>query len=130
MLAGFGVLGAILWLAPWLRVRDASALSWAGSSAQIVALIFWGLGVALLGLSRGPRPVARTVYVVWMSVAVPIGVVMTTILLTVLFVVLLPLFSLVVRFSDPLRKKLMQADSYWEDYPRYEPTLERMRRPF
>jgi len=130
MLAGFGALGVLLWLAPWLKVRDSSALGWTGASAQVVAVIFWGLGLALLGLSRGPHGVARVVYVTWMSITVPIGIVMTTILLTVLFFVLLPVFSLVVRLSDPLRKKLTRAESYWEDYRRYEPTLERMRRPF
>jgi hypothetical protein len=44
-------------------------------------------------------------------------------------VAFLPLFSLIVRFGDPLRKKLGGA-TYWEPYRPHEPTLERMRRPF
>ncbi len=72
---------------------------------------------------------ARPVYVAWMTVTVPIGLVMSTVLLTVLFVFVLPLFSLIVRWSDPLQKKL-GASTYWEEYKPHEHTLERMRRLF
>jgi hypothetical protein len=64
-----------------------------------------------------------------MSVVVPIGVFMTTIGMTLIFVLVLPVFSL-IRFSDPLRKKLHKEGTYWEDARPYEPTIERMTRPF
>ena len=64
-----------------------------------------------------------------MRTTVPVGTVMSTVLLTAVFVVVLPLFSIVVRLGDPLRKKLGGA-TYWEDYKPYEHTLDRMRRLF
>ena len=76
-----------------------------------------------------PRPSHRTRYVGWMSLVVPIGIFMTTIGMTLIFVIVLPVFSL-IRFSDPLRKKLHHGETYWEDPRPYEPTLERMTRPF
>ncbi len=65
-----------------------------------------------------------------MSLAVPLGIVMSTIALSILFFVLLPVFSLIVRRSDPLRKKITRSGTYWEDYKHYEPTLDRMQRQF
>ena len=67
-----------------------------------------------------------------MSVTVPIGIAVSTVLLTVLYFVLLPVFSVIVRFGDPLRKKLSRggAESYWEDHKPYEVTLDRMERLF
>jgi hypothetical protein len=68
-------------------------------------------------------------YVTWMRASTPIGLAMSTVLLSVLFLFMLPLFSLVVRLGDPLRKKLGET-TYWEDYKPHEATLERMRRLF
>ncbi len=130
MLLGFAVIGLILWIAPWVKTQDAARLSWAGTGTQVLALALWALGAALWAASFAPPAVARPVYVAWMSAVVPIGVAMSTIMLTLLFILLLPVFSLIVRVGDPLRKKLGAQDSYWEDYRPYEPTLERMKRPF
>ena len=81
-------------------------------------------------ISLGPRSVATPVYVVWMTAAMWIGRVMTPVLLTALFVVLLPVFSL-IRLGDPLRLKLKpKGESYWEDHKHHESTLERTARPF
>ena len=91
-----------------------------------------GLGVAGIigGLITILAPViGRKLYIGWMTATLPIGVVMSTLLLSVLYFLMLPLFSLIVRRKDPLRKKLGGA-SYWEDYKPHEPTIERMRRPF
>ena len=52
------------------------------------------------------------------------------IMLTVLYFLLLPVFSLVVRFGDPVRKRLDPNGSYWEDHAPFKPTLDRMRRLF
>lgn len=130
MLAGFGVIGLILWLAPWVKTGEAANLAWAGTGAQLLAIALWMLGVALFAASFAPAPVGRHVYVAWMSATVPLGIAMSMVMLTVLFVLLLPVFSLIVRFGDPLRKKLTSQKSYWEDYKPYEPTLERMKRQF
>lgn len=130
MLAGFGVLGVLLWLWPWIGEWKPSVLAWAATGRQITALCLCVVGVLLFLLSHAPLGFAGPVYVAWMSVVVPIGVFMSTLMLAVLFILLLPVFSLIVRMGDPLRKKLTTQESYWEDYKHYEPTLERMRRPF
>jgi len=130
MLVGFGVLGAAVWMIAWWRGTIPSIAEWSGAKSQIAAVVLWALGAGLCVLGLAAPGPARPVYVVWMTVASAIGVVMTTVLLTVLFIVFLPPFSLIVRLGDPLRKRLKRDGSYWEEYPKYEPTLERMRRPF
>jgi hypothetical protein len=101
-----------------------------GSRVIELALV----GVAFLGILAGlaalVSPVAgRKLFVGWMTLTIPIGIVVSTLMLTLLYVVLLPIFSLIVRRKDPLRKKL-GGTTYWEDYKPHEPTLERMQRPF
>jgi hypothetical protein len=130
MLLGFGVLGVIAWLVAWRVGSTAGLLSWSGERGQVSSIVLWGLGVALWGVSLLTPVLGRAVYVVWMSAASIVGVLMTTVLLTLLFLFFLPLFSLVVRYGDPLRKKLKAEGSYWEDYRPHESTLERMRRLF
>lgn len=126
MLAGFGVLGAISWyVAP-----DPNGFAWQSARGQYVALGLWGAGVALALIGIGPKAVARPVYVAWMSVAMVMGTVVTTVLLSLMFVLLLPVFSL-IRLGDPLRMKLRPAgESYWEDHTHHASTLERTIRPF
>lgn len=130
MLVGFSLIGAILYFTPFLRTRDIRPLEWTGNGLQVTALSLLALSVALCLLSfvwpRGARPV----YVIWMTVATAIGMVMSTLLLTVLFFVLLPAFSLIVRMGDPLRRRLAKDGTYWASTKPHEPTLERMRRPF
>jgi len=128
MLIGFGVIGVLLWVAGTRRT-GASVLVWTGASAQIAAVLFAFLGAALFALSLASPAMTRTVYIAWMTVTVPIGIAMSTVLLTVMFVLVLPVFAMIVRLGDPLRRKLGGA-TYWEDYKPHEPTLERMRRPF
>jgi len=128
MLFGFGVIGAILWIVAWRRYGGGS-FGWSGASTQQIAVGLFVLGIGLCIIGTRAPSLARSVYIAWMSVTAPIGLVTSTVLLTVLFVFVLPLFSLVVRWGDPLRKKL-GGKSYWEDYKPYEHTLERMRRLF
>ena len=135
MIGGFAVLGAILWLAPLIKAwwndlpTSWDMLRWSSSRNQWASIVCWVLGPLFLASSLAPYPVARAVYVGWMSVVVPIGIFMTTIGMTLIFVLVLPVFSL-IRFGDPLRKKLHDGETYWEDARPYEPTLERMQRPF
>ncbi len=131
MLIGFGVIGLVFWAAPWWEARDAAALVWSGSGLQATAIVLVGLGVVLCVLGVAAPAVAKPVYVVWMSMAAGVGIVMSPVLLTVLYVVLLPVFSIVVRFGDPLRKKISpHRETYWEDYKPHEATLDRVGRPF
>jgi len=126
MLLGFGVIGTALWyFAP-----HPNTFVWTGAGRQALGAGLWGLGLLLLAVSFGPRGAARAVYVGWMSAAVALGAVMTVVMLSLLFVLLLPVFSL-IRFSDPLRLRLKPAgESYWEDHKHHESTLERTARPF
>jgi len=128
MLWGFGVFGVILWVVAWRRYGGGS-FGWSGATIQQVAVALFMLGVGLCVIGTAAPSIARPVYIAWMTVTVPIGIGMSTVLLTVLFVFLLPLFSLIVRIGDPLRKKL-GGTTYWENYKAYEHTLDRMRRLF
>lgn len=130
MLLGFGVIGAVVWCSAWWRTGDRGLLGWSALPNQITALVLWALGIALCLAGYGPHKTARAVYVVWMTLGMKIGVVASTILLTVLFVILLPVFSMIVRFGDPLRKKLFAGGTYWENHKPHDPTLERTQRPF
>ena len=127
MLGGFGAMGLLLWLA-------SSVLGWIEidlDRARRITFVLFAIGAVMFTVGRfAPRAAARALYVGWMSAVVPIGIVMSTIMLTVLFIVILPIFSVIVRLGDPLRKKLNTGASYWEDSKPYEHTIERMRRPF
>ena len=130
MFIGFFFIGAILFFLPWIKTRDVMALSYTGTSSQIMAFCFQGLGLLLWMISVTAPGVAKPIYVVWMSITVPIGIVMSTIMLSVLFFLLLPVFSIIVRMGDPIRKKLHSGETYWENYKPHEATIERMQRPF
>ena len=130
MLFGFSATSLFLWVMAWRKYGGHGPLGWSGAGGQIVALCLWGLGAALCSLSLSSLTLARPVYVAWMTVATKLGVVMSTLLLSVLFWLILPLFSVIVRMGDPLRKKLSRNGTYWEPHKAHEATLERMRRPF
>ncbi len=130
-LVGLLVIGGLLWLAEWHRLRAGQALMhWSGSALQWGAVILAGLGVLIGPVCLASRAAGRRIYVVWMTAAVGIGVVVTFVLLTILYFVLLPFF-LFIRLKDPLRlARSRSADSFWEDHPHHPATLERMLRPF
>jgi hypothetical protein len=88
-----------------------------------------GVGALLAMVALASPAWGRKIYVGWMTLTLPIGLAMSTLLLTILYFLVLPVFSLIVRRRDPLRKKL-GGQTYWENYRRHEPTLDRMRRPF
>jgi hypothetical protein len=131
-LLGFGVIGTMLWYSSiahtgsWWPRAD---WGWAGHPRQILALIAWTAGLTVFATSRFSRRLARSIYLLWMTGAMYAGMVTTFIMLTVLFVTVLPAFSL-IRLADPLRLKVRQTGSYWEQSSPHETTLERMRRPF
>ncbi len=128
ILIGLGIIGALLW---WLAVPaepDAPL-----SLGRIIALCVWCLGAITGALGFLAPGAARFVYIAWMTFAMALGAVMTPVLFTVVFVVVLPVFSL-IRFRDPLRKKLEPSEnpsgSYWEEYTPHEATLDRSSRLF
>lgn len=126
MLLGFGVIGAVL----WYFGPQPNALGYVAVRQQKIALGLWIVGVVLLIISYGPAAISRPIYVTWMTVGMYLGTVMTFVLLSVLFVVLLPWFSL-IRLSDPLGMKLKpKGESYWRDHVDQQPELDRVARPF
>lgn len=130
MLFGFGFIAALFWLSAWRATEAATLLDWTGGGRQIAAVALLLLGASLLALSRLSLAATRMAYIAWMSATVPIGIVMSTILLTTLFVLVLPVFAIIVRFGDPMRKRLQAGHTYWEPFRSHDPTLERMQRPF
>jgi hypothetical protein len=129
MLIGFHALALISILLACWKSGWTQPFFWPGERVKTVAIVFSAVGASMCLVSLTAPSPAKRLYVGWMTVMVPIGVAMSTVMLTLLFVALLPLFSIIVRLGDPLRKKFGGA-SYWENYRHYEPTLERMRRPF
>lgn len=125
LLIGFPAFSIVLFYASRIRsgMGQPSSVTY-GLATAICAVGLAGGLLALLAPSIG-----RKLYVGWMTLTLPIGIVMSTLLLSVIYFVLLAPFSLIVRRKDPLRKKL-GASTYWEDYKPHEPTIERMRRPF
>jgi len=132
VLGGMVVVGALLWyrglLAPGRWWPDAG-WGWNGSTSHMIAIVLWALGIWISVSCLVSYALARLLYIVWMTGAMYLGIVMTTLMLSVLFFVLLPVFSL-IRFKDPLRLKLKSSDSYWEDPTPHEATIDRMRKPF
>lgn len=132
MLGGFGVIGALWWyiaVKPEGGYWPVHSWGWNGKGWQIAAVALWILALLSLVVCRVSFPAARKYYVIWMTGAMYVGTVMMTVLLTVLYFVLLPVFSL-IRLADPLRLKRHRRESYWEKPSAHEATLERMRRPF
>ena len=65
----------------------------------------------------------------WMKIVRPIGIFQTWLIVTAVYVVVVPVFSL-KRFTDPLRLRL-RGDSYWEPRkPLDKLSLDRFHRPF
>ena len=126
MLCGFTVLAGLFW---WFGKAEEGGWGWTGGGLHSTAVVLAALGLVVWVITVASEAAGRVVYVVWMTAANILGTVMTFVLLSALFVVLLPIFTL-IRFKDPLRKKLKADQSYWEDHQHHESTLERTIHPF
>jgi hypothetical protein len=126
MLGGFGVIGALLW---YLGTSPETGWGWAGSARQMMAVGCWLAGGVLVICSTTSTVLGRFVYIIWMTAASALGAMVTFVVLSLVYVLLLPPFAL-IRLTDPLRIGARRAETYWEDYPPDEPTVERMKRPF
>jgi hypothetical protein len=84
--------------------------------SPLVAQLLWGAGVLVgLGGLLFP-PLARPVYIAMMALALPIGMVVSTVLMTLIYYLVLTPIGLVMRLVgyDPLRRGLdPAASSYW-----------------
>jgi len=126
MLAGFAFVGAVLW-----HLGRITETGWGYSSTgpHNVAVALWCMGGGFAMICSASRTMGKILYVIWMTGSMYLGMVMSTVLLSVLFFVLLPVFSL-IRLSDPLRQKMKASGTYWENHKPHEATIERTRRPF
>ena len=73
--------------------------------------------------------ILKKLYKGWMAFAHVLGRFMTVVWMVIFYCLFLPPFSL-IRFSDPLKKKLGMDETYWEDRPEVEPTIENFTHPF
>lgn len=127
-LAGFLVIGSILWL-KGVGWAFSAPLTWQGTGWQVTAVVLWLVGAAFAIICSASHALGLKLYVGWMTMAVYLGTVVSFIMLSLMFLILLPVFSL-IRLGDPLRLKLKSSGSYWEDHAPDDPTLERMSRMF
>ncbi|HMB93369.1 MAG TPA: SxtJ family membrane protein [Rhodothermales bacterium] len=93
--------------------------------------IYWlgGIGGALVVLGSMVPVLLRPLYRVWMALAIVLGFVMTRVLLTLVFFLLITPIGLVRRLfgKDPLRQKPdADATSYWIPKTYDDPSKERL----
>jgi len=99
-----------------------AAVLWYRDPARGTAPVLAWIGAPLIALGIVVPAVLKPLYYAWMSLAVVLGFVMTRVLLTVFFFVVLTPFGLVIRLlgRDLLHRRLdRQAATYWLDkeYP-------------
>ncbi len=78
--------------------------------------LLWQIGVALAILGMLVPPIVRPLYYAWMTMALALGFVMTRVLLTIFFFLILTPVALVFRLigRDALQRKIDRgAQSYW-----------------
>jgi hypothetical protein len=117
------ILGGLLWYS-----QPGRTLAPAWPIARGASLILWSAAVALLATVVAAPAATPRIQAWWLRLTRPLAATVMFVVLTVLFLVFLPLF-LFVRFRDPLRKRLGAA-TYWEDQPEEEATFERALRPY
>lgn len=70
----------------------------------------------------------KSLWNAWKRFAKVLGRIQTMILLTVIYFVIIPIFSL-LRLKDPLKKRLI-GESYWQPFKSRPLTLENFQRMF
>ncbi len=121
-----GIAFVVLWavftlLIPYLTGR--------GADPSRLPLL-WQIGVALAVVGTLAPKVVKPLYYAWMTMALALGFVMTRVLLTIFFFLVMTPVALIFRLigRDPLHRKLdRDAASYWiekhypiEDRTRFE----------
>ena len=112
MLIGFGVIGALVW---WRDAGEGGIWSYVGSTGQRWSIGLWLFGVGVCVLSLVAPTLARYVYVGWMLAAWPIGMVISTVMVTLVFYLLITPIGLVFRLMGRDKMGLRKKDggSYW-----------------
>ena len=95
----------------------ATVLVWLWGAAPVWALVVLALGATILLISLLSLPAAKAVYLVLTVVAMPIGYVVSVVLLAAFYFLLLTPVGLFFRVigRDPLCRRFdRHADSYWQ----------------
>lgn len=102
MAVAFGVLGGISFYKHGYALTDA-------------ALILWAIAAAWLLFGLALPSALKPFYFLWMKLAAALNFVMTRVILTIFYFMILFPTGLVIRiFRDPLDRKLSkEAKSYW-----------------
>ena len=89
------------------------------ASSERTAIILWSIAsIGLVGLIA--PSLMRYVYLAWMIVVFPIGWLVSTILLSLAFCLVVTPLGVVMRLMgrDPMNRRIEpEADSYWEERP-------------
>ena len=106
---GFVVGGALLLVATAIWV-------WRGFSPPRAAVILGGAGLLLVALGLVAPWILKAVYYPWMALALVLGYIMTRLVLTAVFFLLITPTGMIMRLfgRDPLqRKRDPEAATYW-----------------
>lgn len=104
---------------------------WRKEEASILAILFLAAGILLIIFAWGSPLTLRSVYRIWMSFALLLGLIVGTVLLFFLFyLVLTPVGAMRRIFgNDPLERRFLPAaKTYWKQHEKR--AVEHMRRPF
>lgn len=113
----FAVIGLVIW--------------WVVGSWTMWTAVFIGAGTVLIVFGLAAPTALRSVYYVWMGIAVVLGFVMTRVLLTLVFVAMVVPIGFVMRMlgKDLLSRRLdPAAETYWIRRSDSEPAGKRMKR--
>lgn len=114
--------GAVVWR------YGARVLPGGVTAARTIAAVLLAFGAVLVTTALVAPAVAVTLHRRWNAVARVIGVGVTIVLFSLMFVGVLPFF-LFIRRGDPLRRRLGAA-SYWEPAPADDPSMDRALRQY
>ena len=101
--------------------NNGAAVGWAGAAVLS----------ALLGLAL-PR-ILRPVYILWMTFAYYLSIVMTFVILTLFFFLIMTPAGLIMRLfgKDPMERRFPgNRESYWVSSETYENSIERYSKPY
>ncbi len=105
------------WVVGGVLVVIAAVVWWRNDFAlTTAAMVLGGLGAALIVLGLTVPLILKPVYRVWMALAVVLGFVMTRVILTLVYYLVMTPIGLIMRLlgKDPLhRKPDPKAASYW-----------------
>jgi hypothetical protein len=103
ILIGFGIIGALLYM----------------KGKTNVAIGIWSGATAVFLLAALIPSAANPFYVLWMGFGMVMGFIMSRIVLTLIFYVVLTPVALIFRLMnrDALRKKTRQESTYWVEHP-------------